>query len=220
MRGERTRVGKAPRPLHADADAEAEAGFSLVELMVALSIFAVVVAAAATGMDAALDLARNNRQRSTAAYVASQEIEKVRAAFSADTSTPAIGQTSTTTPAVNGLVFTVTKQVSWTNPGSNPDPCTATGTSPTGQVLAYKRVRVRVTWSGMGSTQAVSSETLLTPPTASAGLGSLVVTAVDRNNVKLTGLSVLRAASGTTPAETQTIGEDGCVLFTNLPAAN
>jgi hypothetical protein len=66
----------------------------------------------------------------------------------------------------------------------------------------------------------VSSETLLTPPTASAGLGSLVVTAVDRNNVKLTGLSVLRAASGTTPAETQTIGEDGCVLFTNLPAAN
>ena len=60
----------------------------------------------------------------------------MRAAFSADASTPAIGQTSTTTPAVNGLVFTVTRQVSWTNTGSNPDPCTATGTSPTGQVLA------------------------------------------------------------------------------------
>src|SRR5688572_21667629 len=108
--------------------------------MVALSILAVVVVAAAAGMDAAIDLARTNRQRSTAAYVAGQEIEKIRAAFSADTATPALGQTSTTTPAVIGIVFTVTRTVSWTSPGTNPDPCTVTGTTPSGQAVAYKRV--------------------------------------------------------------------------------
>jgi prepilin-type N-terminal cleavage/methylation domain-containing protein len=217
------RVGKASRPPHADADAEA--GFSLVELMVALSIFAVVVAGVATGMDAAMDLARTNRQRSTAAYVAGQEIEKVRAAFSADAATPALGTSSSTTPAINGIAFTVTRTVSWTNPGSNPDACTATGTTPSGQVVAYKRVRVRVTWPDMGGTQPVSSETLLTPPTAGANLGHLVVTVADRNGAALTsqsvpGLSILRAASGTVPAETQPVTDDGCAVFTNLPAGN
>jgi prepilin-type N-terminal cleavage/methylation domain-containing protein len=42
-----------------------DGGFSMIELMVSLSIFAVVVAGVATAMDAALDLVRHNRQRST-----------------------------------------------------------------------------------------------------------------------------------------------------------
>jgi hypothetical protein len=72
----------------------------------------------------------------------------------------------------------------------------------------------------MGGTQPVSSETLLTPPTAAANLGHLVVTVADRNNAALTGLSVLRAASGSVPAETQTVADEGCAVFTGLPAGN
>ena len=211
-------MGKARRPLHA----EAEAGFSLVELMMALSIFAVVVAAVATGMDAALDLTRSNRQRSSAAYVAGQEIEAVRAGFSADSATPALGQTTRTTAPINGIAFTVTRTVSWTNPGTNPDPCAATGTTPSGQVVAYKRVVVRVAWPDMGGVDPVSSETLLTPPTAAANLGQVVATVTDRNNAPITdpALTVARLAGGGLPAETQAVGESGCAVFTDLPAGN
>ena len=55
-----------------------EDGFSLIELIVALAVLAIVLGAALPAMYSALGLARNNRNRSIAANLGSQEIDIVR----------------------------------------------------------------------------------------------------------------------------------------------
>ena len=69
---------------------EGEGGYSVVELVAAVTIFALVFAAVSLGIGRALDITRNNRNRTTAAYLAASELEEVR---SASFDQVAIGQT-------------------------------------------------------------------------------------------------------------------------------
>ena len=58
-------------------------GYSVVELLVAVTIFALVFAAVSIGIGRALEVNRGNRNRSAAAYLAARQLEEVRAkAFS------------------------------------------------------------------------------------------------------------------------------------------
>jgi prepilin-type N-terminal cleavage/methylation domain-containing protein len=135
-------------------------GYSIVELLVAVTVFALVFAAVSIGIGRALELNRGNRNRSAAAYLAARQLEEVRAR---SFSSVALGSTTcayTTSSCNLPSPYTVTQNVVWASPGSTSTSCDVPATSGAG--LAYKRVTVTVTWPDMGGVAPVTSQTLLT----------------------------------------------------------
>ena len=192
-----------------------QGGYSLIELLVAITIFALVLAAASLGLGRALSLDRSNRSRSAAAYLAARQLEEVRAtAFDQ----VAVGTTtcvySAPGPGCNvPSPYTVTQQVSWTAPGSTSTACNVPSGSGSG--LAYKRVTVTVTWTDMRGVAPVSSQTLLTPPSGSydPNDGHILVRLFDRDADPLAGHTV--TLSGPASATQQSTAE-GCAFFAYL----
>jgi type II secretory pathway pseudopilin PulG len=188
-------------------------GYSVVELLVALTVFALVFAAVSIGIGRALELNRGNRNRSAAAYLAARELEEVRAqSFSSVT----LGRTTcvyTTTSCNLPSPYTVVQDVAWASPGSTTTSCDVPTSS--GAALAYKRVTVTVTWPDMNGVAPVTSQTLLTPPggTFDPNDGHILVQAFDRDALPLAGKTV--SLSGPATAS-QTTTSDGCAFFAYL----
>jgi prepilin-type N-terminal cleavage/methylation domain-containing protein len=183
-------------------------GYSVVELMVAVTIFALVFAAVSLGIGRALELNRSNRNRSAGAYLAARQLEEVRSTATGDFEAVALGRTV----QLSG-VYTITQDVTWTSPGSTSTSCNVPTGS--GAALAYKRVTVTVTWTDMGGVQPVVSQTLLTPP---GGIydpndGHVLVQVFDRDAAPLAGQTI--TLSGPESASQPTTAE-GCVFFAYL----
>jgi type II secretory pathway pseudopilin PulG len=192
-----------------------QGGYSVVELMVAITVFALVFAAVSLGIGRALEIGRSNRNRSAGAYLAARQLEEVRAkAFDQ----VALGRTTCvySSPGPDCNVpspYTVTQDVSWTSPGSTSTSCNVP--SGGGAALAYKRVTVTVTWPDMGGVAPVASQTLLTPPsgTFDPNDGHILVQLFDRNAAPLAGQTV--SISGP-ESDSQPTTSDGCVFFAYL----
>jgi type II secretory pathway pseudopilin PulG len=190
-------------------------GYSVVELLTAVTIFALVFAAVAIGIGRALELNRSNRNRSAGAYLAASQLEEVR---SKPFDQVTLGRTtcvySSPGPGCNvAAPYTVTQDVTWTAPGSTSSSCnvpTSGGTS-----LAYKRVTVTITWPDMGQVAPVSSQTLLTPPSGSydPNEGHVLAQLYDRNAVPLAGQTVTLSGPENAAQPTTT---EGCVFFAYL----
>jgi prepilin-type N-terminal cleavage/methylation domain-containing protein len=93
-------------------------GYSVVELLVAVTVFALVFAAVSIGIGRALEVNRANRNRSAAAYLAARQLEEVRAK---SFSSVALGRTTCvyTTSACNlPAPYTVVQDVAWASPGN------------------------------------------------------------------------------------------------------
>ena len=188
-------------------------GYSVVELLVAVTVFALVFAAVSIGIGRALEVNRGNRNRSAAAYLAARQLEEVRAkAFSS----VALGRTTcvyTTTSCNLPAPYTVVQDVAWASPGTTSTTCDVPATS--GASLAYKRVTVTVTWPDMNGVAPVTSQTLLTPPGGSydPNDGHILVQAFDRDALPLAG----RTVSITGPeSASQVTSSDGCAFFAYL----
>jgi prepilin-type N-terminal cleavage/methylation domain-containing protein len=204
-----------------EAALDGQAGLTLLELMIALAVMAMVVVGVTAGMSAAIDLARSNRSRSTAAYLAAEQLEQRRAAMSADptadefTAYPPPAPV-TTTRTVNGVAYTMVRATAWVNPRTNTSACSAPTTTAAGQVLAYQRVRVEVTWPHMRGTAPVVSETLLTAA-PDPDVGHLSVVVADRNG----DIDVGRIVTATGPVtRSATVTDEGCAFMARLPAGN
>ncbi|HSO51970.1 MAG TPA: prepilin-type N-terminal cleavage/methylation domain-containing protein [Actinomycetes bacterium] len=190
-------------------------GYSIVELLVAVTVFALVFAAVSIGIGRALEVNRGNRNRSAAAYLAARQLEDVRAkAFTS----LALGQTTCvysapTTGCNVPSPYTVVQNVVWASPGNTSTSCDVPATS--GSALAYKRVTVTVTWPDMGGVAPVTSQTLLTPPagTYDPNDGHILVQAYDRGAVPLAGQTVSLTGPETA---SQTTTSDGCAFFAYL----
>jgi prepilin-type N-terminal cleavage/methylation domain-containing protein len=189
-------------------------GYSIVELLVAITVFALVFAAVSIGIGRALDVNRGNRNRSVGAYLAARQLEEVRSkAFD----TVALGRTtcvySSPGPGCNvPSPYTVTQDVAWTAPGNTTSSCNV----PTGGgTLAYKRVTVTITWPDMGAVAPVTSQTLLTAPSGSydPNKGHALVEVFDRNAAPLAGQTVTLTGPETA---TQPTTAEGCVFFAYL----
>ena len=125
-----------------------EAGLSLLELIVAMSVFALVVLAISASIDSGLTLTRNNRQRSVAANLASQEMDTVRSApFTTLTA-------RTVTQVVDGSSYTTVRELTWVPKSATNGPCDGSNSSP-----ALLRVRVTVTWPNMRGVKPVVTDT-------------------------------------------------------------
>ncbi len=189
-----------------------EQGFTIVELMVAISIFALVVTGVTALTGTSLTLTRNNRNRAVAANLASQEMDTVRS--TAFTSLP-IGQV-TSSQSVDGVDYSVIRETEWVTQNATTGPCQA----PSGAPPAYLRVTVSVTWAAMNGVEPPSTQTVVTPPigTYSASTGHIAASVIDPDGQPLSG--VLVTSTGPNGTNNLTTTSDGCAFFAYQPAGS
>jgi type II secretory pathway pseudopilin PulG len=191
-----------------------EAGFTVLELVVAITLFALVFAAVSLGMGGVLRVDRTNRSRSVAAYLAAKQLDTVRG-LTFDQVVVGRSTQSYNDPGTTST-YSITQDVSWVSPtATSANACAAPTGSSAG--LAYKRVTVQVTWPRMSGAAPVSSQTLLTPPAGAIDpyAGHIAVQLYDRSAAPLVGQTVNLGGPATA---TQVSNEDGCVFFAFLDA--
>lgn len=183
-----------------------DAGFTMVELMVGILIFGMVAAAVAAGMSSSLNLTRQNKNRSIAANLASQEMDTVRSMAFVDLEAE-VGHVEYT-QTIDTVVYTVSRDTEWTYPSATSGPCQA----PAGSTLAYLEVNVYVQWPNMAGVPAPSSETVITPPvgTYNKTTGHVAVLVLDAAGAPQEDVTVT-LAPGSEPA--QVTPADGCAFF-------
>ncbi len=200
-----------------------EDGLTLVELLVAMTIFTMVALSLAYTLQNALTTTRDARNRVQAANLAARELEIVRNDFGATTAGPAtLGATSTVTNPhqlpgqtagqplqVDGTDYTVVRHVEWLPGGTGSSPCDG------GSAVTYPSigVNVKVTWNAMHATTPVESNTILTPPkgTLNTTLAFVAVKVVGAGGTGLNGVPVTLSGPGGTPVVTS--ADDGCAVF-------
>src|SRR5690349_5519298 len=116
----RVRCGRCRR------DGSDERGFSLIELVVAVSVFAIMGGGIALTIEGGLNLARNNRNRSIAANLASQEMDDVR---QTSFTTLPLGLTQHT-ETVDNVPYTVRRETEWVDNSSATGPCDSSNATP------------------------------------------------------------------------------------------
>jgi prepilin-type N-terminal cleavage/methylation domain-containing protein len=189
-----------------------EAGFTMVEMVIAIFIFGLVIGGVAVGMSSSLNLTRQNRNRSIAANLASQEMDTVRSTKF----TSLIPGAVTTAQSVDGVPYTIERDTEWVTPNATSGPCQA----PSGSTLAYYSVTVSVTWNNMAGVPAVVSHTVVTPPvgTYDRNTGHVAVTIRDAAGMPQENVPVTLTGPGV--STTQTTTTDGCAFFAYEPAGS
>jgi type II secretory pathway pseudopilin PulG len=182
-----------------------DAGATLMEMIVALMIFAVIASALLTLLLSTARMSGDTKSRSVAASIAASVIDEARAL--GPTEVPAGGTHLTRT--VGGRAYTVVRDAIFVKRGE------ATSCSSSG-VLSYLRVNVTVSWDQLGSTKSVASDTLLTPRTGDldATKGSVAVEVLDRTGAGVADVPVTLAPAGTAGVPSvQRTTRDGCAMF-------
>lgn len=191
-----------PRPL-LHLPCRDEAGFTMVELVVGIFIFGIVITGVMMSMSSALNVTRQNRNRSIAANLAAQEMDLVRSTKFTDLP---LGEVITTT-SIDGVPYTIKRETAWVTAGATSGACqTASGTDP-----AYLSVDVSVSWSNMKGVKVPASNTVVTPPvgTYDTNTGNIAVSVKNAAGLPQEGVSVSLTQTG----ETQTTTSDGCAFF-------
>ncbi len=182
-----------------------ETGMTLLELVVAMSVFAVIMLGLVATLASGLTLTRNNRNRSVAANLASQEMDLVRSATFASL----VAQTST--QSVGGVPYVVHRELTWVADSATNGPCDGTNGSP--QML---RVHVWVDWPSRQGVATVKADTVLTPPVGAydPNTGHIAVKVLDRSAAPQDNIMVLLTGPTARSAPTNS---DGCAFFGFLP---
>ncbi|MBH0116444.1 prepilin-type N-terminal cleavage/methylation domain-containing protein [Salinibacterium sp. NG253] len=165
-----------------------DSGLSLLEVLVAMMIFAIVSLGVLQSLATVLAITRDNRARVVASNLAAQEVDLARDAGDVFTLFD-----ETYTKTLNGDVFTVTRSTAWV-PSSNADATCGSG----GGTLQYKRINIEVTWPNMRvGTEPVQFDTLLAPNDRinDPDLGTILVSVIGGSGEGSSGVSV-----GATPA--------------------
>lgn len=150
---------------------KSEEGFSIIEVMVAMTVFAMIAAGVAAGIVSTMYLTQDNRAREAALQLANQALDAARS--TKDVFTIADGVSPAT---VGDQDYSVKQTTNWINSDGSDNPCGA-GSG----VLAYKRVSITVSWtSGTSPRQKnVVLDTLIAPPSAvSSATASTIVVGV------------------------------------------
>lgn len=185
-----------------------DAGFSMVEVLVALTLFGFLAGTVAVSLTGLLQQTKHNQERVVAAALASRVIDRLHAVPA--TQLPE-GPLPVQTFAIDGKTFTVTAAASLVAEGDSTGAGACDGSD--GNRNA-KRINVAVTWPDMGRTKPVRTDTLrqLTVGELDPTKGVLSVRMVDASNAPAVGHTVT-VYPVTWSAVT---GADGCVVFRNL----
>lgn len=128
-----------------------EAGFTMVELAVALSVIAIGIVALVGVMNSTFAVAVGNGARARAVALATREVEAIRAVPYADI--PVAASSTTWTEASGGTTYTLERGITWVG-----EP---------GHTQAYKQGTVKVSWTDPGGLHDVHQSTFYYP----GGLG-------------------------------------------------
>ncbi len=182
-----------------------DAGFTLIEIVVAMAIFAVFASMSLGLLVRAGDVTRGNLQRTAAANLATEQIQVARSM-----SATAIPDGITTrTQTVKSTAFTITQTTTYLAADSANSVCDGTSTA-----LAYKLVTVKVTWPEMGSIQPVRQDTLKAVGVGSDGLGSTGAVALQVTGNG--GLPINNMAVSLSDGSTTVTDVNGCAVFTGV----
>lgn len=204
-----------------------DAGFTLVEVIVAFTLFLVFSTAVLSVLGAGIKVGGEDDVRLAAANLASRELEVTRDVFGSPTRGPnqvPIGTFVNPSPltdagapgagnplVVDNVPFTVTRRTQWASVGS------AGGSACDDTVgdLGYLRVSVEVTWPDLGSRPPVSMYTTMTPrkDTYAGNAGHIALRVIGLDGTPQANIPVMVAGpttrGGTTDAE-------GCVVLAFL----
>lgn len=175
-----------------------ESGLSIIEVLVALLVFAFIAAAMGATLTSVLRSTEEARLKEVASNLASAKLDELMAIDD----TIDLDDIPPTTTVVDGLTYTVTTSVGWvTSTGST----AACGTG--GGTLLFKRANVSVTWADMGRTPAVTLGTVLAPTERvnDPAYGTILVRVYGFDGTPRSGVSV--TASG---VASQTTDAQGC----------
>lgn len=203
--------------------APADAGFTMIELMVSMVILAMVSSAFAYGLQLSLAVTREDRARIQATNLAARELEIVRNEFGSSKTAPTtIGATSQVINPhklpggtagqpldLDGTKFTVTRTVEWLPAGTGTSPCDG------GAAVTYPSlgVNVNVSWTDNGRSRDVESNTVLTPPKGTLATIKGFVAAKVQGADGLGVASLPVDISGPGGGQTRVTASDGCAVF-------
>jgi prepilin-type N-terminal cleavage/methylation domain-containing protein len=197
----------------------ADDGFTLIEALVALLVFAIISSGIVAGATTMVRMTDDSRSRVTAANLAAQEIDSVRAVANG-TDTSAI-YSITTQPSrsvpVNGRNYYVKRTATWISSAGASVSCNSATN------LFELHVNVRVTWQGIISTDSgVQDDTLFAPTGASTtnALGAIAVSVIDSSGNPVAGITptitVVPGSTGSSPAGTKPTTAEGCTYANGL----
>ncbi len=191
-------------------------GFTIIEVVVAITILMVSLMGAALLFENSIIISGNTRNRVVATNLATESMEQVRGWAADPTKFVNIPQGQTVFAGapqlVNGIQYTVTQNVQFVGQNSTQSSCDSPGSN-TGQIMQVEEL---VTWPAMGGTKTVSEVTMLAPPVGaySASSGSIAAKVTDSTGAPAQNINV-RVAGPTT--QTQQTTSEGCAFFAYLP---
>jgi len=198
--------------------AERDAGFSLIEVIVAMMVFTVISIGVAYTITNSLVLTRESRARAVATQLAAQDIDLLRSVedvFSI--------QDKTWTTEVGGTTFEVTRRATWATSTSNTTICgTGTGT------LQYRQVEVSVSYVGMREGGDITSATVVAPNSRINDplTGTIVVEVLGASGLGVPGVTVgieaaaENAAGAVAPAKPAKTDSTGCTYALGVTPGN
>ncbi len=201
---------------------DAEAGFSVIEVMVAMMVFAVMSIGIAYGIANSLQLTQTNRGRETAVALASQDIDTLRQTAAASTGgifkvLSRAGEDNKKT--IGSVTYQVDRAVRWVQSDGATGAC---GTS--NGKLAYKSVVETVTWPnprGGSSTTSVSSAIAPSDAVTDPGYGTVIISVTTASGAPAAGVGISIApvsGGGGSPLTTPVLPTDdqGCSYAVNV----
>jgi prepilin-type N-terminal cleavage/methylation domain-containing protein len=197
-----------------------DSGFTLVELVVALLLLAILMSASLYAILQGLGLSRDSQERVVASNLISGVLEKLETSTlnstGFNTVAAAIGTAALPNQTVGNTTFHFTETNEWESRGTTSSVCSS-GTD-TNLVLV---VTVKATW-GYGG-ESVSESTSVAPPSGSAGTsgdGSLAVQVDQSGGTGFSSATVTATNASTNSATSYTTGSDGCAFFDSLTPGN
>lgn len=204
---------------------------TLIEVVVAIGLFAVMSTAVLSVLGSAITLTRDDKARLEAVNLAARELEITRDTFSSVTRgpdqvltnrvvnpSPLPGGTAGQPLVIDKVPYTVVRTAQWSSVDSQAATTCDEGTT---TELAYLHVVVEVSWPELGDRPPVTMDTVMTPPkgTYSALTGHIGVKVIDSLGDPQPGVQVT-ARSSTGETKTGATSGDGCALLAFLSAGS
>lgn len=201
-----------------DRSGSVDDGFTLVEVLVAMIVFAIISIAVAGAVTNSLVISKDSRSRTVATNLASQDLDQLRAV----TDVFSVKATTITT-TVQNTTYTLTRTEKWATSGTTANACGTGGGS-----LQYLVITDTVTYPGTGTARPVVSSTVLAPNSRindpNYGMIIVSVTAADGSGASGVSVSITPAqtspngaAAVATPALTDS---NGCTFVQKVTPGN
>lgn len=189
------------------ARADVDAGFSLIEVVVAMAVFTILASVSLGLLINTTGVAGGNIRRTTATNLVNAQLQAAR---SLNVQLIPDGRVDTYQD-VGNIRYKISQTANYVAASGSTSICSGSGNS-----LAYKAVSVSVTWPNMGSIKPVRGDTLRAVGVGDDGLdatlGTVALSVVGSTSQTMSGVDIVLSPGG----DRRTTGDDGCAIFVGL----